>query len=81
MNERNHFFFFKMCLLGKAKYLTPGQTQTLMKKFQNKHYLDKEEKHQLANLLKISEKKVEKWFIDKRSQRRQPGLRTKSEEY
>ena len=70
-----------MYLLGKAKYLTPSQTQTLMKRFQNKPYLDKGEKHELANLLKISEKKLEKWFIDRRPQKKQRGLLVKGEEY
>ena len=69
-----------MYSLGKMKYLTPGQTQILMKKFQNKPYLDKGEKHQLASLLNVSEKKIEKWFIDKRAQGRQAGLLDKGEE-
>ena len=62
------------------KYLTPDQTQTLKKRFKEKPYLDKGEKCQLANLLQTTEKKIAKWFGDRRSQRRQAGLLAKGEE-
>ena len=69
-----------MYLLGKAKYLTPDQTKTLRKRFQNKPYLEKGEKYQLANSLNISAKKIEKWFLDRRARRRHAGLLAKGEE-
>ena len=70
----------KLYLLGKKKYLTPYQTQTLTKILQNKPYLKKEEKQQLANLLNISEETINRWFVGGRAQRRQAGLLAKGEE-
>ena len=69
-----------MYLLGRKKHLTPSQAETLMKRFQRKPYLDKGEKHQLANLLNVSGKKIEKWFVDKRAQARRAGSLAKGEE-
>ena len=81
LNKHNQFSFFKMYLLGKMKNLTPNEIQALMKIFQNKPYLDKGEKHELANLLNRSEKRIDNWFIERRAQARQAGLLAKGEEY
>ena len=52
-----------------------------MKRFQNKPYLDKGDEHQLANLLNISKKRIETWFIERRREGRQAGLLALCEEY
>ena len=51
-----------------------------MERFQSKPYLEKGEKHQLAKSLNTSELRIEKWFNNRRSQRRKAGLLTKGEE-
>ena len=70
-----------MYLLDKRSNLfTTYQTQTLMKRLQNKLYLEKGEKHQLAKLLDTSDVRIERWFNRRRTEIRQAGLLAKGEE-
>ena len=57
------------------------QTQALMKRFQDKPFLGKEEKHELATSLNISEKRVKEWFMNRRQERRKAGLLPNGKEY
>ena len=60
--------------------MTTYQTQTLMNMFQDKPYLERGEKHQLARLLNISAGRIQKWYNNMRSKRRKAGLPGKCEE-
>ena len=50
-----------------------------MERFLVNEYLRKGEKCQLANLLNISQKRVEKWFRNMRHKRKAQGMLPKSE--
>ena len=53
-----------------------------MKMFQEKPYLEKEEKYQLAKLLNVSELKIRTWYKHRRRERRHAALLTGTgEEY
>ena len=43
-----------------------NQKQTLFKTFQEKPYLDKKEKRQLARLLNVSERRIQLWYSNRR---------------
>ena len=61
--------------LGKRlKLLTPDQKQVLLKRLEAKPYLEPGEKHQLAESLNMSDKRITSWFRDKRFTRRKKGL-------
>ena len=57
--------------------MTPYQNQMLTKRFQAKHYLEENEKHQLSSLLNVSEKRITQWYLTKRFEE---GIRLKGEE-
>ena len=59
--------------------MTKYQEQTLKERIENNPYLGKEEKHQLARLLNISEKRISMWFVNMRKARRITGLLAKGE--
>ena len=46
----------------KPTFFTEKQKQVLMKWFEAKPYLELGEKHQLAELLNISDEKISRWF-------------------
>ena len=48
------------------KYMSPYQTQVLLKRYQAKPYLEKEEGCQLAQSLGISQKRIRHWFSMRR---------------
>ena len=58
----------------KIKRLTCYQRETLVKRFEDKPYLEQEEKPQLARSLNISETKLAQWFLNKRKIARKKGL-------
>ena len=60
--------------------MTKDQTQTLMKTFQGKPYLDKKEKCQLAKSLNVSEKRIQVWYYNRRKERRHQELLTSTGE-
>ena len=72
-----------MFLLGKTNskrtYMTTYQTQTLMRRLENKAYLEKGEKHHLARLLNTSAQRIQWWYTRARAARRQAGLLGKCE--
>ena len=49
--------------------MTTHQKRTLMKVFQAKPHLQKEEIYQLAQSLNISEERIKNWFQNKRTAR------------
>ena len=59
--------------------MTAKQTQILMKRFEEKPQLKKEEKYQLAKLLNVSEKRITAWFWNMRCKRRRQGLLAEGE--
>ena len=59
--------------------MTAKQTQILMKRFEEKPQLKKEEKYQLAKLLNVSEKRITVWFWNMRFKRRRQGLLAEGE--
>ena len=69
-------FILEMCLiLGQTKkQLTPYQKETLLKSYQAKPYLKREERDQLVNLLNVSSAKIKIWFYHKRTAEREKGL-------
>ena len=46
--------------------MTPYQTQILVRRYEANSYPDWEERHQLAQLLNISEERVRDWFSARR---------------
>ena len=60
--------------------MTTYQAQTLMKRFKNKPFLEREEKDQLAELLNISGKRIQDWYMNRRQERRKSELFGKGEE-
>ena len=61
--------------LGKPrKYMTPYQTQILLWRYETNPYIKKEEKHQLAHLLNISEERIKDWFEERRKRQRKSGI-------
>ena len=65
-----------MCpTLGKLKRLmTPHQTQTLVKKYEDNPFLELEERHQLAQSLNISKERITNWFVRRRYREKRRGL-------
>ena len=63
------------------KYLSVQTTRKLLERFQDDPFLQKNEKHQLARTLNISEKVVTKWYINRRVKSRRAGLLVKGEEF
>ena len=61
--------------------LTSNQTEALMKTFQAKPYLEREEKHQLAKSVNMSERSIAYWFANQRAKSKNDGLLCKSEIY
>ena len=60
--------------LGKAiKYMTPDQTQILVRRYEANPYLEREERHQLAQLLNVSEERIKRWFKDRRRKETKSG--------
>ena len=54
------------------------QNQTLMISFQANPFLKNEEKHRLAKLLNLKERRIGGWFTHMRRKRRAEGLLPKS---
>ena len=54
--------------------MTAYQRKTLMKTFQAKPYVGKDEKHLLAKSLNVSKKRIMKWFEKRRYLLRRKGL-------
>ena len=54
--------------------MTAYQVQTLNKSFQAKPYVEKNERHQLARSLNVSEKRIIKWYERQRYLMKQKGL-------
>ena len=63
-----------LTLGSTRKYMTPSQNQILMKKFQEKTFLDKEEKYQLSKSLNISKIRIDNWFSHMRRKERRGEL-------
>ena len=61
-----------------TKHLTKDQEQTLIKIFQAKPYLEREERHQLARLLNITESRISRWYGKRRQLTKQAGLLNKA---
>ena len=60
----------------KRKVVTPYQKQVLVKRFQAKPYLERGEKHQLAESLNMSDESIVSWFdVRRRSTKRKRLLR------
>ena len=60
--------------LGEARnYLTPYQTQILVRWYEANPYLEWEERHQLAQLLNISEERIKDWFSARRKRQTKSG--------
>ena len=58
-------------ILGKArKYITPYQTQILVRRYEANRYLEREERHELAQSLNISEERIKDWFRERRKWQR-----------
>ena len=59
--------------------LTEYQLQILMERFQVHPYVKEEEQHHLAKSLNISEKKIRKWFSNRRNKEKTKGMLSKGE--
>ena len=57
-----------------SKRFTIYQKETLEERYQANPYLEQGEKHQLARLLNISERKIAKWFERRRQMKSKKGL-------
>ena len=58
-------------ILEKArKYLTSYQAQILVRRYEANPYPKREERHQLAQLLNISEERINNWFTQWRLRQR-----------
>ena len=69
-------------IIGKARLkMNEYQTEILMKRFEEKSRLEKEEKYQLAKLLNVSEERIRVWYRNMRFKRRAQGLPVECEEY
>ena len=60
--------------------MTRYQTLTLMRRFQDKPYPNKQEINHLAISLNISEKKIKEWYANRRQQGRKTDLVANCEE-
>ena len=76
----------EMCLLlhlGQLchleHFLTETQKTTLMERFQANEYLTKEEKHELAMSLNITEGKIANWYTRRRRKNVAEGVLSQSE--
>ena len=63
------------------KYLTIQTTRTLLERFQDNPFLQKDKIHQLARSFNISKKVVNEWYINRRVKSTQAGLLVKGEEF
>ena len=54
--------------------MTAYQKQTLKKSFLAKPYMEKNERHQLARSLNVSEKRIKRWYDKRRYWNKKKGL-------